>query len=89
LTIYGDYLYDWGKLYQSLIGYDEILLNKTISEKYKLSMLMSFEQYFIELYSKQELCYLKIITKSLLFTLMPLHNNELCHKFYALIDTIT
>jgi capsule biosynthesis phosphatase len=89
LTIYGDYLYDWAKLYQSLIGYDEILLNKTISDKYKLSMLMAFEQYFIELYSKQEFCYLKIITKSLLFTLIPLHNNELCNKFYMLIDTIT
>ena len=30
LTIYGDWLYDWTKLYQSLIGYDKILENKVI-----------------------------------------------------------
>ena len=27
LSIYGDWLYDWAKVYQSLIGYDFILLN--------------------------------------------------------------
>ena len=30
LTIYGDWLYDWAKIYQSIIGYDEILLSKII-----------------------------------------------------------
>ena len=38
-TIYGDSLYDWGKLYQSLIGYDCILQNKIVSEKYKNDMI--------------------------------------------------
>lgn len=28
LTIYGDWLYDWAEIYQSIIGYDEILLSK-------------------------------------------------------------
>ena len=32
LSLYGDELYDWAKLYQSLIGYDEILQDKSINE---------------------------------------------------------
>jgi len=28
---------------------------------------------------------LKIITKSLIFTLIPLHNNEKCIKYYNLL----
>jgi aminoglycoside phosphotransferase len=34
VTIYGDFLYDWSKLYQSLLGYDKILLNKTMNFSY-------------------------------------------------------
>ena len=34
-TIYGDWLYDWAKLYQSLIGYDKILQDKNISLEYE------------------------------------------------------
>jgi capsule biosynthesis phosphatase len=88
LTIYGDYLYDWAKLYQSLIGYDKILLDKNINEAYEKKMIETFETYFIELYSLDQLKKLKLITKSLLFTLIPLHNNELCSKYYDLIYKI-
>ena len=35
LTIYGDWLYDWAKIYQSIIGYDEILLSTIIDTNYK------------------------------------------------------
>ena len=35
LTIYGDWLYDWSKIYQSLIGYDHILLGKEINQNIK------------------------------------------------------
>jgi hypothetical protein len=84
LTIYGDYLYDWAKLYQSLIGYDKILMNKYISDKYEKYMIDIFENYFIQLYSSDSLENLKIITKSLLFSLIPLHDNELCLKYYNL-----
>lgn len=89
LTICGDFLYDWAKLYQSLIGYDKILMNKNINEKYEKSMLNTFENYFISLYSKEDFINLKLITKSLLFTLIPLHNNQSCYQFYSLIDNIT
>lgn len=85
LTIYGDWLYDWAKIYQSLIGYDEILLSKEISENYKIKMIQIFKDYFINKFSLDDFNNLKIITKSLLFTLIPLHNNEKCVGYYNLI----
>lgn len=87
LTIFGDYLYDWAKLYQSFIGYDKILLDKIINQDYEKLMLKEFENYFIELYSEDEFNNLKLITKSLLFSLIPLHHNELCYQYYNLINT--
>jgi capsule biosynthesis phosphatase len=88
LTIYGDFLYDWAKLYQSLIGYDKILMNKNISQIYESSIIKCFENYFIELYSEKHLEFLKTIVKSLLFTLIPLHDNVLCFKYYELINKL-
>ena len=86
LTIYGDWLYDWAKLYQSLIGYDNIILNKEINIDYKKKLVNCFVEYFKELYSEEDFNNLKIITKSLLFSLIPLHDNNNCEKFYNLIN---
>ena len=88
LTIFGDWLYDWAKLYQSLIGYDKFLMNKKINSIYEENMIEYFENYFIELYSSEDLINLKMITKSLLFTLIPLHDNDKCIDYYNLIFTI-
>ena len=85
LTIYGDLLYDWAKIYQSLIGYDEILLSKNIDNEYKENMINIFKKYFIDKYSEKDFENLKLITKSLLFTLIPLHNNVKCSKYYKLL----
>ena len=88
LTLYGDWLYDWAKFYQSLIGYDEILLDKEINKDYKLKYITYFEKIFVEWYGDNSLIDLKLITKSLLFTLIPLHNNNKCIKYYNLINSI-
>jgi len=88
LTIGGDWLYDWAKIYQSLIGYDEILLSKSIENKYKENMIDIFKNYFIDRFSEEDFENLKVITKSLLFTLMPLHNNEKCIQYYNLLFSI-
>jgi hypothetical protein len=85
LTIYGDWLYDWAKIYQSIIGYDEILLSKIIDTNYKENIIYIFKKYFIDKFSEKDFKNLKIITKSLLFTLVPLHNNEKCIKYYKLL----
>ena len=88
LSICGDWLYDWAKLYQSLIGYDKVLLSKTISFEYERKMINCFKEYFIEMYSVEDFYNLQKITKSLLFTLIPLHNNNKCKDYYNLIFSI-
>ena len=85
LTIRGDWLYDWSKLYQSLIGYDKILHNKKISKKYENDMIGFFERYFCELFEDKYLIFLKMITNSMIFSLIPLHDNEKCIEYYNLI----
>ena len=86
-TIYGDYLYDWAKVYQSLIGYDKILQDKILNTSYERKMINHFKKYFLDSYSEDEFNYLKTITKSLLLTLIPLHNNTKCQLYYNLIKS--
>lgn len=88
LTIYGDEMYDWAKIYQSLIGYDSILLDKYVGSEFCEKMKKVFEDFFLKKYTKEDFENMKIITKSLLFSLLPLHNNDKCYKYYKLIDTI-
>jgi capsule biosynthesis phosphatase len=86
-SIFGDWLYDWAKLYQSLIGYDEILDNIDIDLTYKSNMIDFFKTKFIKENSEEDFNNLKLITKSLLFSLIPIHNNEKCHRYYKLINS--
>ena len=86
-SLYGDWLYDWAKLYQSLIGYDNILLNVKINEAYQESLIEIFKEKFIGLYSIEDFNNMKLITQSLLFTLIPLHNNDKCYNYYQLIHS--
>ena len=86
LTIFGDKWYDYGKIYQSLIGYDEILQDKIISYMYKQKLKSAFEKYVIDKYGIEILNMIKMITNSLLFTLLPLHDNDKCDKYYTLIN---
>ena len=88
-TILGDELYDYAKIYQSLLGYDEILLNKKISESYKNKFLEYFTQKMIDKFGLEIFFYLKVICASLLFTLIPLHNNDKCMYYYNLIDKLS
>jgi len=88
LTIYGDELYDWAKIYQSLIGYDEILETVILNVEYKNKLVKFFENKIIEIYNVDYLNYIKIITKSLLFSLIPLHHNNKCHQYYDLLHNL-
>lgn len=87
-TIYGDVMYDWAKFYQSLIGYDEILDDKELSIGYVNVLKKVFEDRIIELYGEVYMKHIKLITKSLLFSLIPLHNNAKCVRFFELIKKI-
>lgn len=85
-TLFGDKWYDYGKIYQSIIGYDEILLDKTLSIDYKTSMVKAFSDFIIGKFGLEILQKIKMITNSLLFTLIPLHHNEKCDKYFNLIS---
>lgn len=85
-TIFGDILYDYAKVYQSLIGYDEILLDKTISMTYKTMLLDIFNEYIKHKFDGDTINKIKMICNSLLFTLIPLHDNEKCKLYYNLIN---
>jgi len=87
-TIYGDKIYDYSKIYQSLMGYDEILLNKTVSNDYKQELIRVFFQYITENFGQHYIKHIKMITNSLLFSLIPLHNNDKCSHYFDLIDLI-
>lgn len=80
LTIFGDPFYDFAKIYQSLMGYDEILLEKKISHSYKQKMVSHFEKRFS--LNPLDLIKIKNITKSLLVSLIPLHNEPKKYKKY-------
>ena len=80
-TCYGLYLYDYAKIYQSLIGYDEILMDKKIKKSYKDIMLKFFEKQVGEDFDM-----IKIITKSLILSLVPLHDDiDKIKKYVKLI----
>ena len=62
---------------------DEIF--EEFKEEYKNSLIEYFKQLFIKKYSQNDFENMKLITKSLLFSLIPLHNNSKCNEYYELI----
>ena len=96
LSLEGDINYDLAKVYQSLTGYDYILLNKVhllstpTVETYRSHLIDTFEQFISKEYSNIfNLFHLKIITSHLYFSLIPLHQN-FHHQiqFYKLAITL-
>jgi hypothetical protein len=78
-TPFGMGLYDFAKIYQSIVGYDEILLDK----KMKVSYKDSIRKYYESLFDVEVLSQIKIITASLFFSLIPLHTEH--QKYYRYI----
>jgi len=74
------------KIYQSLIGYDEILLNEIVSNKYRTCLLKCFNHFIINEYGANYLHNIKMITNSLLFSLIPIHNDGKIYDYYNLIQ---
>ena len=74
-TIYGDKFYDYAKVYQSLCGYDFIIKDK-ISTKTSEDIKKYFEDCFIKSFGAEKFKYLKTLTSSLLFSLIPLHTEQ-------------
>jgi capsule biosynthesis phosphatase len=85
LTMLGDVFYDYGKIYQSLLGYDEILLDRNVATTNKETLINLFQKYILEKFGKDAMYKIEMIAYSLLFTLLPLHNNDKCKKYMELI----
>ncbi len=86
LTKVGDVFYDYAKIYQSLVGYDLILVKNQaprLVDQFPLKNV--FEEIFVSKFGNDMLGYLKYLTASLFFSLIPLHDNEKCEKFYNCI----
>jgi hypothetical protein len=85
LTTSGDVLYDLGKVYQSLYGYDFILLNggstNRVQEDYLRTLRGTFRSFlksspFYSTIVATRMRDLEVITASLYFSLIPLHDND-------------
>lgn len=86
-TIYGDPLYDYAKVYQSILGYDFILLDKEPNNNIISQNRIKFEQLITNM--GVDLVVLKHLTKSLIFSLLPLHSDPVkVQKYYNLIKSI-
>jgi hypothetical protein len=85
-TLFGDIFYDLAKIYQSLLGYDFILNDVEIDYDYTSKLLNEFTIYF----TTEELKVIKLITSSLFFTLLPLHeeNRDKFEKYLKIVKTL-
>jgi capsule biosynthesis phosphatase len=86
-SIFGDAIYDYAKVYQSICGYDFILTGRKRDEVYIADMKKKFELIMAEKFGDSTLI-LRHITASLLISLIPLHNDEKCSRYYELAKDI-
>jgi len=75
LSIFGDIYYDFAKIYQSILGYDFILNDLDLRTEYQNDLRLKFESHF----SPEEMSKIRLITASLIFSLLPLHK-KIDHK---------
>ena len=73
-------------LFRSLMGYDEILLDKYVEQEYKNKMIGIFKNYIQKNYGSERWALIKLISSSLVFSLIPLHDNEKTVKYYSMIE---
>jgi len=83
-TVSGDRLYDYAKLYQSLVGYDFVLMDKPVHEPYRARLTHTFETYIESTFDAKVLQDIRLLTSSLFFTLIPLHDSVKHAAYYRL-----
>lgn len=84
-TIYGDIFYDYAKVYQSLLGYDEVMQDKSVSTEYREHLIEILFDFIEKEYNVIAVKNVKTIANSLLFSLIPLHDNDKCSGYFNLI----
>ena len=89
-TKVGDRWYDYGKVYQSLLGYDEILLDRHVDANARRHCIEKFESYITNHFGVDKLRHVQMIAKGLLFSLLPLHSNNCKRaKYFELAKSIS
>jgi len=84
-SIEGDKFYDYAKIYQSIMGYEHIIKGVHLNQEQLETFKSYFEEYFVFLYGKEMLKYLKILTMSLIYSLIPLHEENKQKEHFNLL----
>ena len=80
-TIYGDTNYDFSKVYQSLNGYEHIILDKKIDYDYLKDLKNHFENLLINNKKIDNINTIKFLTSCLYFSLIQFHDKKYTNKF--------
>lgn len=88
VTIVGDKWYDYAKIYQSLVGYDEILLERRVHSAYRETLLSTFVEEMTTMYGPAAIDTVRLLSASLFFTLIPLHDNDKCNAYFSMCSEI-
>ena len=87
LTLNGDMYYDYGKIYQSILGYDLVLNDCIIDNEYILKMKTHFLKKCNEM--KLNIDYLTAVTKSLIFgTFHSIESNKSKERIWEFVKRI-
>lgn len=90
LTLSGDKYYDYGKLLQSIVGYDLILNECTIDTEYIRTMKALYLSRCLK--SGLNVDYLRFVTKGLIFGTFPFlsknHSSSVKQRIWELIQTV-
>jgi capsule biosynthesis phosphatase len=87
-SMYGDIFYDYAKVYQSLIGFEEISNYQKTNNKYCLDKKKYFEDCFVNIFDNEKLEKLRFITSSLLVSMIPLQDKKNALKYFELSKKI-
>ena len=90
LTIFGDKFYDYAKVYQSIVGYDFILNGLQENVEYVYTFDNKFTSYITETFGGDYCRYIKYITASLIYSLIPIHNVDMIkfNRYIRLINKL-
>ncbi len=91
--IHGDPKYDYSKIYQSIYGYDSIMLGIAVSNSYKLEIERILFDHVSKIYGMESIRDMILLTAYLYLTLIPLHDdipkiNEYYQLFQKLMDRL-
>jgi capsule biosynthesis phosphatase len=87
LSLWGDVFYDYSKLYQSLCGYDCIILKKEIPQNAD-QLKEEFMSWISRIHGPEYCKIIKQISTGLIISLIPIHDDNNVIKFVDMIKKI-